>query len=407
MTHDCLMPLSGIRVLDLGRFVAAPWAGQMLGDLGAEVIKVERPGTGDDIRSYGPPFVQTSDGKQDLSFDYLAVNRNKKSVTVNLADAEGQNIIRRLAASSDVLIENFRVGHLARRGLGYADIARLNPGIIYCSISGFGQTGPYAPRPGLDSIFQAMSGLMSVTGEPTQEPTKVGTMICDVTAGTYAVVAILAALRHREVNQGSGQHIDLALLDTAIAALSSRAQSYLSSGVSPVRTGAETPGNQPSGTYSSADGTIILSAGADAQFRLLAKALGRDDLVNDERYRTRQLRVENKASLTEALNAEFGNYKRADLLATLSDAGVMAAPIYTIEQAFDDQQVRHRGVRTTAKHRRAGKLALVANPIKFSATRIDAPASPPDLGEDTDDVLRSIIGASPDELSRWRAGGTI
>lgn len=283
------MPLSGIRILDLGRLIAAPSCTQILADLGAEVIKVERPVTGDEIRTYGPPFLTNREGGEDDSPYHLAVNRNKKSITIDIATREGQDLILELAKVSDVFMENFKVGDLKRYGLDYDSIREMNPGIVYCSLTGFGQTGPSAHRPGLDSLFQAMSGLMSVTGEADGAPQKVGIAVSDFIAGLYASIGILGALRHREVNKGEGQHIDIALLDSTIAAFTNRAQGYLTSGINPVRNGSVTPGNQPAGLYGCSDGDIILSAGADRQFKAMVGLIGRQDLAEDARFQSRPL----------------------------------------------------------------------------------------------------------------------
>ncbi|HMO69562.1 MAG TPA: CaiB/BaiF CoA-transferase family protein [Novosphingobium sp.] len=407
MTNSARQPLAGVRVLDMGRFVAAPFLTQMLGDLGAEIIKIERPGTGDDIRGYGPPFLKARDGSDETSFDYIANNRNKKSVTVDISRPAGADLVRRLAARSDIFVENFRAGHLRKYGLGYDDLHKVNPGLVYCSISGFGQTGPYADRPALDTIFQARSGLMSVTGEPDGPPTKVGTMNCDITAGLYSAIGILAALRHREVNGGTGQHLDMSALEVAMAALGVRGQSYLCTGEPPRRTGATTPGNSPSGLFMCQDDYIVITAGADAQFQTLARTLGADDLASDPRFLRRASRVEHQVELIARIEAILKARPRAHWLDLLLDAGLMCAPINDVGEAFNDPHIKARGMVVEVEHSRAGTVPLVANPIRFSETPIPPFKAPPMLGQHTDEVLAQVLGASPEELEGLRAAGAI
>jgi crotonobetainyl-CoA:carnitine CoA-transferase CaiB-like acyl-CoA transferase len=400
-------PLGGVRVLDLGRFVAAPFVTQLLGDLGAEIIKIERPKTGDDIRGYGPPFLKSLDGQDETSFDYIAANRNKKSVTVDISTPEGANIIRRLAAVSHVFVENFRAGHLAKYGLSYADIRRVNEQMIYCSISGFGQTGPYADRPALDTIFQARSGLMSVTGEPGGPPTKVGTMNCDITAGLYSTIGILAALRHKEVNGGSGQYIDMSALETAMAALGVRAQSYLCTGESPRRTGATTPGNSPSGLFMCQDDYVVITAGSDQQFKTLTRVLDAEDLGTDPRLQTRADRVAHQVELIERIEAILAQQPRAYWLDLLLKNDLMCAPINNIGEAFNDPHIKSRGMVVETVHSRAGKIPLVANPIRLSESPLDRFEAPPTLGQHTDEVLAQLLEASQADLGALREKGVI
>lgn len=400
-------PLDGVRVLDLGRFVAAPFVTQLLGDLGAEIIKIERPKTGDDIRGYGPPFLKALDGQDETSFDYIAANRNKKSVTVNISTPEGADIVRRLATVSHVFVENFRAGHLAKYSLGYDDIRLVNDEIIYCSISGFGQTGPYADRPALDTIFQATSGLMSVTGEPDGPPTKVGTMNCDITAGLYSTVGILAALRHKEVNGGGGQYIDMSALETAMAALGVRAQSYLCTGEPPRRTGATTPGNSPSGLFMCQDDYIVITAGSDQQFKTLARVLGADDLGSDPRLQTRAQRVTHQVELIGRIEAILAQQPRAYWLDLLLENGLMCAPINNIGEAFNDPHIKSRGMVVQVEHSRAGVIPLVANPIRFSKTPIQDFKAPPTLGQHTQEVLSELIHVSEANLEALRTKGIV
>jgi crotonobetainyl-CoA:carnitine CoA-transferase CaiB-like acyl-CoA transferase len=407
MSEAAQLPLSGVRVLDLGRFVAAPFVTQMLGDLGAEIIKIERPIKGDDLRNYGPPFLKDKDGKDALSFDYLASNRNKKSVTVDISMPEGGELIKTLAKVSDVFIENFKAGHLRRFNLAYDDISAVNPDIVYCSISGFGQTGPYAFRPALDSIFQATSGLMSITGDADGPPTKVGTVVCDITAGLYSTVGILAALRHKEVNGGGGQHLDMSALETAMAALLARAQVYLCTGEAPKRTGSTTPGNAPAGMFHCKDGELIISAGSDEHFRILCRTFGEEHMADDPRFVSRGPRVINQAALTAWMESHLMKETRAHWLGLLQSTGVMCAPINSIAEAFNDPHVQHRGMVNEVDIPNVGKVPLVANPIRFSKTKIPTPKPPPSLGQHTDEVLTGVANMTADEIQGLRDRGTI
>ncbi|MBF9033313.1 CoA transferase [Rhodobacterales bacterium HKCCE2091] len=407
MTEPSRLPLSGLRVLDLGRFVAAPFAAQLMGDLGAEVIKIERPGTGDDIRAYGPPFLMTTEGKVESSYDYVAMNRNKKSVCINFTTPEGAALVKELAASSDVLIENFRAGHLKRYGLGFEDIHAVAPDLVYCSISGFGQSGPYAHRPALDSIFQAMSGHMSISGEADGPATKSGVYISDLSGGLYSAFAILAAVRHREVNEGGGQHLDMSLLSTSISLLTAHGQKYLATGNVPFRMGARTPGNAPSGTYRCADGEFILSCGSDSQFATLTRLLGDPDKASDPRFATRAERVVNYDALSDWMGSVFVTRPRAEWIKLFISNGLMAAPINTLDETFDDPHVRQSGMTVSVDHPNAGPTTILANPIRMSATPIRSYASPPALGQHTSDVLRSVLGKCDEEIASLRAAGAV
>ena len=404
------LPLRGLRVLDLGRFVAAPWSTQMLGDLGAEVIKIERPGTGDQMRQYGPPFLKNERGEDTTESSYfLCTNRSKQSVTVDIALPEGQELVRRLAARSDILVENYKVGDLARFGLDYAGICAVRPDIVYCSITAFGQTGPYAQRPGLDSVFQAMGGLMSVTGEPGGAPQKVGVTIIDMITGLYATVAILAAVRHRELT-GQGQHIDLALLDAAIATMSHRAQDYLLTGEVPQRTGTATTGSAPAQVFRCQDGDINIQGGDQSAFAALCEVLDLRSLALDRRFRTRSDRWRNRAELLPPLEAAIALWKQRDLYDALVARAVVAAPIYTLDQTFSDPQVVHRGMRSEVPHPLADALPLLRNPIRFSQTPIDHPRAPPTLGQHTIEVLSGLLGmshAAIDELAQRQVIGKV
>lgn len=405
-------PLSHIRVLDLSRVLAGPWAGQYLADLGAEVIKVERPGTGDDTRGWGPPFaLEPSKGDPGLSAYYLCTNRGKKSVALDLASAEGQDIVRRLAAKSDVVIENYKVGGLAKYGLDYASIKAVNPGIVYCSITGFGQTGPYAERAGYDFLVQGMGGLMSVTGEPDEiagstmkgGPVKVGVAIADQVTGLNALAAILAALVRRE-RTGEGDYIDVALLDCTVSALVNQGSTYLVDGSVPERMGNAHPTVVPYQAYATADGHIILAIGNDGQFQRFCRVAGRTDLAEDARYRTNALRIVNRATLIPEMEKTVAGRSKAEWIATLEAAGVPCGPINTIDQVYADPQVVHRGMRRVLQHPTAGPLAVAANPIRMASHDTTSAKAPPLLGEDTRSVLEDVLGLDAATIDRLEAG---
>lgn len=402
------LPLSGIRVLDLGRTFAAPWCTQMLGDLGAEVIKVERPGRGDEMRHYGPPFARVGDGiDETMSAYFLAANRNKKSICIDLAQERGQEVIRALAAHCDVLMENFKVGDLARYGLDYPAIADINPDLVYCSITGFGQTGPYAPRPGTDSVFQAMSGLMSITGEPGQKPQKVGLIISDLLAGLYATIAIQAALREREVRGGRGQHIDISLLDVSVAAMSHRAMEYLMTGEVPQPIGTRVAGSAPAQMFRCKDGTINIQASAEPKFLALCQILGRPDLPIQTRFSTRALRFQNADALEQELERALASWTMEALFTSLVEADIICSPVYTVDQTFADPQVRHRGLRQSLTSPDGSVLPSIANPIRLSQTPIDTAAPPPAIGSSTITVLAELLGYGVDYIAGLRDQGVI
>ena len=404
--------LSRVRVLDLSRVLAGPWASQMLADMGAEVIKVERPGKGDDSRTFGPTFIKDKDGRDTReSAMYVSANRNKKSITVNIARPEGQQLIRDLVAQCDVLLENYKVGDLARYGLDYTSIRAVNPRIIYCSVTGFGQTGPYRHRLGYDSIFQGMGGLMSVNGEPDGVPgggpMKVGPSITDVITGLYASNAILGALYHRDADGGVGQYIDMALLDSVLASLSHYTADYLISGVPPVRRGTEGNGGMPSQMFHCADSPIMLVAGNDAQFKRLCTVLRQPALAGDERFATNVNRVKNRNDMTPILAGLMRQWQQQDLLAALDKADVPAGPIYNLKEAFADPQVRQRGLEIEVPHPLSGSVKLSSNPIRYSETPIDDYTAPPLLGAHTDAVLKDILKLDDARLAALRAGGVI
>ncbi len=404
-------PLSHIRVLDLSRVLAAPWAGQNLADLGAEVIKVERPRKGDDARAFGPPWLKDAAGRESGESAYFAcANRGKKSITVNLAAPQGQRVVRELAASSDVLLENYKPGDLARYGLGYDDLKKLNPRLVYCSVTGFGQTGPYRDRPGYDFIIQGMAGLMSVTGErdelPGGGPQKAGIPIADIMTGMYATVAVCAALAHR-AETGIGQHLDLALFDTQVAVLANQAANYLATGISPRRLGNAHPNIVPYQTFKTADGDVILACGNDNLFLKFCEVAQCQSLAADERFATNDKRVANRAALAQILDGIFRARTTREWTEALEAAGVPNGPINALEQVFREPQAVARGLRMELPHPLAGKVALVRSPMRFSETPVEHEIPPPLLGQHTDEILRERLGRSDAEIAALRADGAI
>ena len=408
-------PLAHIRVLDLSRVLAGPWAGQNLADLGAEVIKVERPKVGDDSRAFGPPWVKDKDGRETKDSAYFtSANRGKKSITVNVAKAEGQALIRALARECDVLIENYKHGDLARYGLGYEDLKAVNPKLIYCSVTGFGQTGPYREHPGYDFMIQGMGGMLSVTGEPDGSPgggpQRAGVPIADIITGMYASIAICAAIASRAQpgpNFGKGQHLDLALLDSQIALLAYQNTNYFSTGKPPGRIGNLHPNIVPYQPFKSSDGEVIVACGNDNLFRKFCDAAGCPELVEDPRFASNGKRVENRAEITRLIQDIFRKKTTAQWLALLEAAGVPNGPINDIAQVFEEPQVKARGVKIELDHAAAGKLPLVASPMRFSGTPLEYRMAPPLLGEHTDKVLAEILGKSGAEIARLRAEGAI
>lgn len=402
-TPDPLLPhgpLDGIVVLDLSRVLAAPTATQVLGDLGADVIKVERPGSGDDTRAWGPPFLKDADGRDTReSAYYLAANRNKRSVALDLSTEGGVDAVKRLAARADIVIENFKVGDLKRRGLGYDDLAAINPRLIYCSVTGFGQDGPYAARAGYDFLVQGMGGLMSVTGNPEGPPVKVGVGIADVMTGMYALAAMLAALRAREVT-GRGQYIDLALLDTQLSWLVNVGQAYLVDGQAPARLGNAHPTIVPYETFPAADGWFILAVGNDGQFARFCAVAGRPDLASDPAFTTNRARVVNRDRLLPLLREITATRPAGEWMAALEAVGVPCGPVNTVPEAFADPQVLHRGGRITMPHPGAagGTVDLVGSPIKMQGTPVTYRRPPPMVGQHTAEVLREA-GFSDAEIA--------
>jgi crotonobetainyl-CoA:carnitine CoA-transferase CaiB-like acyl-CoA transferase len=404
-------PLSNIRVLDLSRILAGPWCTQSLADLGADVIKIERPGRGDDTRAWGPPFIPDRAGKptRDSAY-YQCANRAKKSVTIDIAKAEGQALIREIAAKSDVLVENFKVGDLARYGLGYDDIRAINPRIVYCSITGFGQDGPYRDRAGYDFMIQGMGGLMSITGErdelPGGGPQKVGVAIADLMTGMYATVGIMAALWERNAS-GVGQHIDMALLDAQVAWLANQNLNYLVSGEPPRRMGNSHPNLTPYDAFRTRDGDIILAIGNQEQFARFCGVADLSALLDDPRFIDNPARVANRDELKRLVGEAMQRHTTAEWIRILEPLGVPCGPINRLDQVFADPQVVHRRMRVEVPHPVAGSLPLVANPIKFSRTPLAYDAHPPLLGEHTEAVLRDLLGKMPDDIEGLRARGVL
>lgn len=403
--------LSHIRVLDLSRILAGPWASQILADLGADVIKVEKPGEGDDTRGWGPPFLKDEQGNDTpVAAYYLCANRNKRSITVDMTQAAGQKLLHELARQSDVVIENFKQGGLVRYGLDYATLSEINPRLVYCSITGFGQTGPYAPRAGYDFLIQGLGGLMSLTGRPDGEqgggPMKVGVALTDILTGLYAANAVQAALIARDTT-GAGQHIDLALLDVQVACLANQAMNYLTTGTSPVRLGNAHPNIVPYQDFPTDDGYMILAIGNDGQFARFCEAAGEAGLSSDPRFSTNKARVGNRAALIPLLNKLTIKRTTADWIGLLEKLAVPCGPINTLEDVFADPQVQARGLRVDMPHPVAGHVPQVASPIRLSETPVEYRNPPPMLGEHTDSVLASILALSDSDIATLRAQGVV
>jgi crotonobetainyl-CoA:carnitine CoA-transferase CaiB-like acyl-CoA transferase len=400
--------LSHIRVLDLSRILAGPLAAQILGDLGAEVIKVERPGAGDEIRKWGPPYIR-GEGPRDSVY-YLTANRNKKSVTVDFTRPEGQKIVRELAARSDIVIENFKVGGLAQYGLDYPSLRELNPGLIYCSVTGFGQDGPYAQRAGYDALIQAMGGLMNVTGlrdgEPGAGPTKVGVPVSDIFTGLYAVGAVLAALAYRSLS-GVGQYVDLALLDCQVASLANQGLSALHTSSAPGRIGNDHPNVVPYRDFPTADGHMMLAVGSDAQFAKFAQLAGHPEWAGDPRFATNAARVKHRDVLVPLVRAATATRPTREWIEALEREGVPCGPIYTVAQVFEDPQVEARGMKTTMEHPVAGTIPLVASPIRLSETPVQYRLPPPVLGQHTREVLEEVLGMDRERIDGLEERGVV
>lgn len=403
--------LSHIRVLDLSRVLAGPWAGQIFGDLGAEVIKVERPGSGDDTRHWGPPYVKDAEGNDSREAAYFqSANRNKQSVTLDFTQPEGQRLVRELVQHCDVLLENFKVGGLAAYGLDYASLKAINPRLIYCSITGFGQDGPYAKRAGYDFMIQGLGGLMSLTGKPDGEegagPMKVGVALTDILTGLYATVGVLAALNQRE-QSGLGQHIDVALLDVQVACLANQAMNYLNTGISPKRLGNAHPNIVPYQDFPSADGNFIIAVGNDGQFRKLCEVAGLTALADDPRFSSNKARVAHRAELIPLLRQATVFKTTAEWVALLEAAGVPCGPINDLAEVFNDPQVQARGLRIDLPNSLGSTTPQVASPLRLSETPVAYRNAPPLLGEHTEQVLSRHLGLSAEQLAALREAGVL
>jgi len=403
--------LSHIRVLDLSRVLAGPWCAQNLADLGADVIKVERPGAGDDTRHWGPPFAKDANGKEtDESAYFICINRNKRSITVDIAKPEGQDIIRKLAAESDVVIENYKVGDLAKYGLDYQSLINVKSDLIYCSITGFGQTGPYAHRPGYDFIIQGMGGFMSVTGEAHDfegaSPQKSGVAIADIFTGMYATTAILAAVIHRD-HTGEGQYIDMSLLDTQIAVMANVSSAYLTSGEVPKRWGNASPIIVPYQTFPTADGWMIVAAGNDGQYRHFVTVGGEGHLADNPLYLTNPLRVQHRKQLIPLLEQMTRKKTKGEWISLLEVANVPCGPINNFKEVFENEQVISRGVQLNVPHPTVGNMKLVASPMKLSKTPTEVRMAPPTLGQHTNEILHDRLRLNDDAIEQLRKKGII
>ena len=403
-------PLTHIKVLDLSRVLAGPWAGQILADLGASVIKVERPGAGDDTRVWGPPFLKDEQGNETREACYfLAANRGKESITVDISKPEGQEIIRQLAAQADIVLENYKVGTLERYNLAYEDLKAINPGLIYCSVTGFGQTGPLAELPAYDFMIQAMGGLMSVTGErdgqPGAGPQKVGMPIMDLMTGMWAAVGVLAALARRQ-ETGEGEYIDLAMLDVMVATIANQGMNYLVSGKTPQRMGNKHPNIQPQDVFDCKDGKMVLAVGNDGQFASFCQAMGHPEVAQDERFSTNRARVINLSALMEFVSGEIGKRSRQECIAALREHGVPCGPINTIPEILADPQIVHRQMLRYLPHPTAGKVPQIVSPLNFKQAPLSFDQAPPLLGASTEKILKEI-GITPEQYAALLASGVV
>jgi crotonobetainyl-CoA:carnitine CoA-transferase CaiB-like acyl-CoA transferase len=400
-------PLSHIRVLDMTRVLAGPWTGQNLADLGADVIKVERPGKGDDSRAFAPPYIKDAQGNDTKESAYFCcANRGKRSVTVDISRPEGAQLVRELAAKCDVLLENYKFGDLTRYGLGYEQLKEINPRLIYCSITGFGQTGPDREKPGYDFMIQGMGGIMSVTGERGEGPQRVGIPIADIMTGMYSSIAVCAAIAHR-AETGQGQHLDLALLDCQVAALAYQAMNYLSTGVAPGRTGNVHPNIVPYQPFNTADGSVIIACGNDNLFKKFCEVADCMHLLQDARFATNADRVRNRAEIEPIIEAITRKRTTKEWVGALETAGVPCGPINSLKEVFEEPQVKARGMLQHLPHSQVGKVPQVVSPMKFSGTPLEFHSAPPVLGEHTDEVLRDVLGRSEADIAALRAAKAI
>jgi len=401
--------LNGIKVVDLSRILAGPWSTQTLADLGADVIKIENPKHGDGTRAWGPPFVSGESSAPDAAY-YTACNRNKRSITIDFSQSKGAELVRTLCRDADVFVENFKVGGLQKYGLSYDQLKEENPRLIYCSITGFGQTGPYAARPGYDFLIQAMGGLMSITGEPDSVPgggpVKTGVAICDLFTGMYATVSILAALRYRD-RSGAGQHIDCSLLDTQVAMLANQASNWLIGGMSPTRMGNDHPNVVPYKSYATSEGHIIITCGNDGQFQRLCKVLDLPELGQDARFVTNADRIANRQELDDLLSTAIRKFSRSDLLVRLEEVNVPCGPIQTIPEVFDNEQVKSRGLQIDMNRPDGSPVSTVGFPVKLEKTPASYRVAPPAHGEDTASVLRELLGMDDKTFEHYRSRGIV
>ena len=399
-------PLNHLRILDLSRVLAGPWCGQNLADLGADVIKIERPGKGDDTREWGPPFLKNAQGDNTTEAAYyLAINRNKRSITLDISTPEGQSVIKKLVATSDVVIENYKVGQLKKYGLDYDSLKEIKKDLIYCSITGFGQTGPYAQRPGYDFIVQGMGGFMSVTGErddlPGGGPQKAGVAITDIFTGMYATTSILAALAHRD-KTGEGQSIDMALLDVQVAIMANMASNYLTTGVAPKRWGTAHPNVVPYQTFQTQDGWIIVATGNDSQYRKFVEAGGSPEMASDPRFLTNPLRIQNRDELIPMLREMTLKKSKQAWISLLEKVGVPCGPINDLSEVFENEQVIARNIKQTIHHPMGDMVNLVASPMRLSKTPATIRTPPPTLGQHTDEILEKELGIDSATIAQWR-----
>ena len=403
------LPLDGVKVLDMGRLFAAPFATQMMGDFGAKVIKIERPGRGDEFRHYGPPYLHDEDGKPNPlgpeAPGYIAVNRNKLSVTLDFQSPRGQELLKEMIKGCDVFVENYKVGVLKKYGLDFESLKAINPKIIYLSVTGFGQDGPYSERPGTDIVFQSMSGMMSITGDPDGPPVRSGLVLADMITGFYAANAVLLALRARDQQGADAQHLDIALLDCTVSAMTNKAIEYFMTGDVPHRLGNRVKGSVPAQIFRCSDGDLNVQASAEPDFRRLCAALGVAELAEDPRFSVRQARAVNADALEPLLAEKFLTRTVSDWYETLVAADIIVAPIYTVDQCFADPQVKHRGLARTVSHPFAGEVTLLTNPIRIDGQAPQTYRHPPMLGEDTAQVLADELGLSAEQIEELKASG--